>query len=269
MRTLNRLMPGDHRIQSLSDGIAAMIATGRMTTYHAASVLTALSELLETGRPVSGETQLDVGDRIYILNGETPLLVVEDTGNSDQVIRVVEGADVYIQAGYHGKPVAAPAEQPAESAGFAVQRRWSVLIQDDRTGRQVSLESAGEDIEIPEGAVVEEHIRIVNPEDRHYVVVHGPLAAGMEPLNPHLAISPPEAVPAGQNTRQPDYMEIRDHYVAYYYNTFPRGTYDFYFRTKAAFSGRFTQPGAYARMMYNLEQTGASPGVYVNISALE
>lgn len=269
MRTLNRVNPGDHRIQSLSDGIAAMIATGRMTTYHAASVLAAVSELLESGRPSTGETRLELGGRVHVLNSETPFLVVEDTGDTDCMVRVVEGAEVYIQAGYHGKPVAAPAEQPGESAGFAVQRHWSVQIRDDRAGRQVSLDSAGEDIEITEGAVVEEHIRIVNPEDRYYVVVYVPVAAGMEPLNPHLAISPPEAVPAGRITRPPDYLEMRDHYVAYYYNSLPRGTYDFYFRTKAEFSGRFTQPGAYARMMYNLEQAGASPGVYVSISAAE
>ena len=45
------------------------------------------------------------------------------------------------------------------------------------------------------GDVVEEHVQVVNPQERHYVAVVVPLAAGMEPLNPALETAPPEAKP--------------------------------------------------------------------------
>ena len=150
-----------------------------------------------------------------------------------------------------------------------MKREWIIPKRANVSARKIMLETAGDTIELVEGTVVEEHVQIVNPEDRNYAVVFIPLAAGLEPLNPHLATSPPEAVPSGQLTQSPDYMEMRDHYVAYYYNSLPRGTYDFYFRTSAMFPGTFTQPGAYSRLMYNFNQTGASPGVYVSISPSE
>nr|HPQ41579.1 hypothetical protein [bacterium] len=105
----------------------------------------------------------------------------------------------------------------------------------------------------------------VNPEDRSYVAIRIPLAAGMEPMNPALSTAPPEAQPDGENTLSPDYMELRDDYAAYYYNRLPRGTYHIYFRTRASFTGRFTQPPASAGMMYDTAVTGATPGVYVEI----
>ncbi len=269
LRTLNRLMPEDDRVQSLADGIAAIIASGRLTTYHSAAVLTAVTELLETGQPKSETTRLKLGKKDYVIDKNSPLLLVEDNGSSEMVIKVDQGSDVMIQAEFQGKPAVDPAELSGESSGFAVQREWIIPKRATVSARKIQMNTAGDTVELVQGTVVEEHVQIVNPEDRNYVVVFVPLAAGLEPLNPHLATSPPEAVPSGQLTLSPDYMEMRDHYVAYYYNVLPRGTYDFYFRTSAMFSGTFTQPGAYTRLMYNFGQTGASPGVYVRISPSE
>ncbi len=269
LRTVNRLMPDDKRIQSLADGIASIIASGRLTTYHSAAVLTAVTELLETDRSSAEMIRLKLDKKEYVIDKNTSLLLLEDSGSSDMVIKIDEGSDVWIQAEFHGKPVLEPAELPGDSSGFAVKREWIIPKRANVSARKIMLETAGDTIELIEGTVVEEHVQIVNPEDRNYAVVFIPLAAGLEPLNPHLATSPPEAVPSGQLTQSPDYMEMRDHYVAYYYNSLPRGTYDFYFRASAMFPGTFTQPGAYTRLMYNFNQTGASPGIYVSISPSE
>ena len=99
--------------------------------------------------------------------------------------------------------------------------------------------------------MVEEHIQVVNPKNRNYVAVMVPLAAGMEPLNPRLATAPPEAAPAGKLTQAPSYVAFMDDYVAFYYDSLPAGTYDFYFRTRASTSGSFIQPPAKAEMMYD------------------
>ena len=101
------------------------------------------------------------------------------------------------------------------------------------------------------GDIVEEHVQIVNPKERHYVAIVIPLGAGMEPLNPDLATSPPEARPVGTITLSPTYVTYLDDHVAYYYDTLPAGTFDFYFRDRAQIPGRFVQPPAVAQMMYD------------------
>ncbi len=113
--------------------------------------------------------------------------------------------------------------------------------------------------------MVEEHVQVINPEDRNYVAIVVPLAAGFEPLNPGLATAPPEARPSGALTRQPTYVAFLDDHVAYYYNELPKGTYDVYFRTRATTVGSFVQPSAKAEMMYDGAVRGASPGGRVEI----
>ena len=58
-------------------------------------------------------------------------------------------------------------------------------------------------MELKLGAVIEEHVEVVNSDDRQYVVVYVALAAGMEPMNPELAVSPPERVPKGKSRCSP------------------------------------------------------------------
>ena len=104
---------------------------------------------------------------------------------------------------------------------------------------------------------------MVNTADRHYVAVVVPLAAGFEPLNPNLETAPPEAKPANALTHQPTYAAYLDDQVAFYFDTLPAGTYDFYFRTRAQIPGEFTQPPARAEMMYDGSVVGTSPGLRV------
>jgi alpha-2-macroglobulin len=267
LKVMLRYMPDDSRNQALADGVASLMVSGWMTTYRSAAVLDVVREMLEYGLPSAPDTRLDIDGRQARLGGNMPLLVLDEEGIDDLTIRLVQGQTVYIQAGYRGKPVGKPAELPAESRGFAVQRRWMLPTPQNRPGERRELDEAGQQMQLESGAVMEEHIQLVNPEDRYYVVVNIPLAAGIEPLNPRLATAPPEAIPTGKTTRAPDYMEMRDQYVTYYYNVLPAGTYHFYFRTKASFSGRFSQPGAYARMMYDFHATASSPGVYVSIES--
>ena len=106
---------------------------------------------------------------------------------------------------------------------------------------------------------------MVNPKDRHFVAVVIPLAAGMEPLNPALATAPPEARTEGKVTLEPSYVAFLDDQVAFYYDALPKGTYDFYFRTRAQIEGSFVQPAARAEMMYDLAVEGTSPGARIEV----
>ena len=53
--------------------------------------------------------------------------------------------------------------------------------------------------------------------------------------------------------------------MAFYYDTLPAGTYDFYFRTRAVTDGLFTQPPAKAEMMYDAAVVGTSVGAKVQV----
>ena len=115
------------------------------------------------------------------------------------------------------------------------------------------------------GDIIEEHVQIVNPSDRHHVAIKVPLAAGMEPLNPNLATAPPEANPSNPLTRTPSYTAYRDESVTYVYDTLPSGNYDFYFRTRATTPGSFVQPPARSEMMYDASTRGNSAGARIVI----
>jgi uncharacterized protein YfaS (alpha-2-macroglobulin family) len=160
-----------------------------------------------------------------------------------------------------------------ESHGFVVSRAYARIRPSDlSTGappERRSLEEPGTAIELSVADIVEDHAQVVNPTVRHYVAVVVPLAAGMEPLNPRLATSPPESRPSKSLTLPPTYVAFLDDHVAFYYDDLPAGTYDFYFRTRATTPGSFVQPSAFAEMMYDSAVTGQSAGARVRIVRTE
>lgn len=158
---------------------------------------------------------------------------------------------------------AAPGDQVTEkNGGFVVERRIQV-IQGENEPPVVRPVKAGDAIELELGTIVEEHIRVVNPEERHYVAVAAPFAAGFEPMNPNLATAPKTAKPAGTMTQQPAHAQYKDDEVIFYYDTLPKGTYDFYFRLRTSIAGSFVHPPAEAAMMYRETVRGRSDGTRI------
>jgi uncharacterized protein YfaS (alpha-2-macroglobulin family) len=84
-------------------------------------------------------------------------------------------------------------------------------------------------------------------------------------MNPNLATSPKEARPSGILTLEPDYALYEDDQVTFYYDTLPKGTYDFYFRLKTTFEGSFVHPAAKAELMYKQPVYGNSNGTRIVI----
>jgi alpha-2-macroglobulin len=154
-----------------------------------------------------------------------------------------------------GSTVAAAAE------GFVVAES----VRKIDAGQATPLDQAGKRLDFAIGDVVEQQLEVVNPEDRHQVAIVVPLAAGMEPLNPNLATAPPEAKPSQEPSLAPTYVAILDDAVQYFYDTLPKGTYAFAFRTRATVPGRFIQPAASAQMMYNGATRGNGNGAEVVI----
>jgi uncharacterized protein YfaS (alpha-2-macroglobulin family) len=164
---------------------------------------------------------------------------------------------------------AAPGSQAApRREGFVVTREQLVYRSGAVSGtppERIGLDTAGSTVALTVGEVVEEHVQVVNPENRNFVAVVVPLAAGMEPLNPRLETAPPEATPSGSLTMTPTYAAYLDDQVAFYFNDLPKGTYDFYFRTRAQVQGDFIQPPAKAEMMYDGSKVGTSAGATVSV----
>jgi uncharacterized protein YfaS (alpha-2-macroglobulin family) len=149
-----------------------------------------------------------------------------------------------------------------ESHGFVVARTVQVIRPSGPPDR-TPLTAAGATVTVKIGDVIEEHVQVVNPEARFHVAVMVPLAAGLEPLNPRLLTSPPEARTTGQLTLSPSYTMMLDDQVAWFYNELPKGTYDFYFRTRATVAGEYVQPAALAEAMYDGAVTGRSAGARI------
>lgn len=154
---------------------------------------------------------------------------------------------------------------PAGSAGFVLQRQWLVMDKEGNVRQRLTVEPQTP-LALSVGDVVEEHLELVNPEDRAYVAVVAPLAAGLEPLNPALATAPPEAQPKGQNTLVPTFTDFRDDQASFFYDWLPKGTYHLYFRTRAQVSGRFYLPAATVELMYQQGVRGWSAASVVEIA---
>lgn len=274
VRALARVEPDKPRLGVLTQ---ALVTLGRDdgwgTTNANAAALLALSERLQpsfAGAPrQSVRVTLNGRQSTVDLGPDQPVgLVTGSTPEAGQVA-LPAGAPGPVVARVKTRyvPEAVGSQVEAHSAGFVVSRTLLKMTPSGAPPERLDLDTPGTVHTFTVGDVIEDHAQVVNPKMRHYVAIVVPLAAGVEPLNPRLATAPPEARPAGQLTLEPTYAAYLDDRVAFYYNSLPAGTYDFYFRTRATTPGRFTQPAARAQMMYDAAVVGYSNGAAINVEA--
>ena len=152
----------------------------------------------------------------------------------------------------------------ASTHGFVVQRSATRIV--NEVAEKLPFDKPGMHLQLAVDDVVEDSLEVVNPEDRHFIAIVMPLAAGMEPMNPVLATAPPEATPTEPLTLKPAYMAFLDDQIAYYYDELPKGTYHFAVRTRATTAGSYTQPAAFAEAMYHQGINGNSDGAAILIA---
>ncbi|GLI94150.1 MG2 domain-containing protein [Methylocystis echinoides] len=257
--------PSDPRAPVLRDALLRLgEGDGWGTTNANASAIEALAEGWR--RPVTPLT-------VSFAQGAAPTSVTIDANNP--VARHVTDIDApltiantsnaplvaLIETGY--MPAEPGAQAPATSDGFVVTRQsWRV-----KNGQAPEkLDATNGVIHVTQGDVVEETAEIVNPEDRAYVAISLPLAAGYEPLNPNIATAPAEAQPSTAPTLAPTWVSYGDDRVLYAYDSLPKGNYRFAFRVKAQTAGAYTQPSATAETMYKKGLRGESAGARVEIA---
>ena len=268
-RSLYTISPEEPKTQLLIDELISRGETnGWGNTNANAAALLALGEVmrLQTPPPTGHQFVLQFGDASIDLDttGKTisqyetvasiPGGVVWKSGPTDTLPHARLTLD-YV-------PAASGDQVAGKNEGFVVERRIQIVQEEDEPP-VVRPVKVGETLELEMGTIVEEHIRVVNPEERHYVAVAAPFAAGLEPMNPNLATAPKAAKPAGTMTQEPDYAQYKDDEVIFYYDTLPKGTYDFYFRLKASIAGSFVHPPAMAEMMYKETVRGRSDGTRI------
>lgn len=161
-------------------------------------------------------------------------------------------------------------EEPGYAAGpqlngFVVKREF-ILMRKDQPVEKVAFDKGGSVVKLAPGDIVEEHLQVLNPENRLFVAVSSPIAAGLEPMNPKLETSGSDARPTNASTNEGNYQAFLDDQVSYYFENMSAGTYDFYFRMKATTEGEFSHPPARAEMMYSMQKSGSSAGVKIVIA---
>lgn len=281
LRTLQLTQQDPKRVQMMVDALVTLgRGDGWGNTNATVSALMALSEYLQatdSDNKASGNAQqIEVS-----LDGQSQTIRISDQqrvaslfGTTADAGRVLLKAANYqsprpiaLSSEVRYLPKADGSQVAALAQGFAVQREWLKLIAADQPLKHQVIDKAGQQLSLQIGDIIEEHVEVVNVEDRTYVAVVVPLAAGMEPMNPQLATAPAEAKPQGILTLTPSYANYADDQVVFYYDSLPKGNYHFYFRTRASIEGSFIQPPAYAELMYEQAVNGNSAGAKVTVQA--
>jgi len=237
------------------------------TNTNAAALL-ALRDVVNTPRALTSPARFDVtsGQKklALVLDSVHPTAhLVTDSTAPSQITWTggAQGAAFHARLNVSCIPVATGDTVPAHSAGFVVRQEIVRIPDGNGPPARTWIENEGQTLSFTLSEVVEEHVQVINPQERNFVAVVVPLAAGMEPLNPNLQTSPPEAKPSAPLTLEPAYSTYRDDAVCFYHQTLPAGTYDYYFRTRAGFVGSFVHPGAHVEMMYQPSVRGNSAGI--------
>jgi len=155
---------------------------------------------------------------------------------------------------------------PPEEMGFVVQRVYEAVDDPD----DVRL---GEDgvWYIKAGARVRVRLTMVSANRRYHVALVDPLPAGLEIINPALAVS--ETIPADPDSPQEgwwwwrwyQHQNLRDERVEVFTQLLWEGVYEYTYVTRATTPGRFVAPPAKAEEMYSPEVFGRSAGDIVVI----
>jgi uncharacterized protein YfaS (alpha-2-macroglobulin family) len=273
VRALYRAEPENPRVRLMIDDLVARgDFDGWGSTNANAAALFALADIL-------GTSALDTMSEEYgfelLFDGRTELLptpgraVTTYTIRNDRPVSLrVRGPETaklphsWITVDYVSDTSGDRLRQ--RSSGFVVERELLTVGEDGRiTERRAAR--AQESLVFERDTVVEEHVRVVNPETRNFVAVRVPFASGFEPMNPELATAPSEARPEGKLTLNPSYTLYEDDRITFYYDRLPEGSYDFYFRLRASFEGSFTHPPARAELMYDARSFGRSDGTRIVI----
>ncbi len=193
---------------------------------------------------------------------DIPMQWLADQDEQQDLTLARDGAGrMYYRIGLRYAPKSLDLE-PA-SHGFEVSRVYRPLERDE----DVVLNDDGT-WEIRAGARVKVEVTLVAPASRYHVALVDALPAGLEPLNPALAVSdvpdngsPGRPVPHGRMVWWGPWYQhqnLRDERVEAFATLLPGGVYEYRYYARATTPGEFIVPPARAEEMYRPETFGRS-----------
>ncbi len=193
---------------------------------------------------------------------DIPMQWLADRDEQQDLTLVRDGAGrMYYRIGLRYAPKSLDLE-PA-SHGFEVSREYRPVERDE----DVELKDDGT-WEIRAGARVKVELTLVAPARRHHVALVDAIPAGLEPLNPALAVSdvpdngsPDHPVPHGRMVWWGPWYQhqnLRDERVEAFAALLPGGVYQYRYYARATTPGEFIVPPARAEEMYQPETFGRS-----------
>jgi uncharacterized protein YfaS (alpha-2-macroglobulin family) len=159
--------------------------------------------------------------------------------------------------------VPATLQLAAENCGFQVSRTYHAVDAADDVRR-------GEDgiWRIRAGAQVRVRLELVAQSRRYHVALVDPLPAGLEPLNPALAVTSgddfanepqPRTFAAWWKQHWFNHQNLRDDRVEVFSSLLWEGVYEYEYMARATTRGSFTVPPPKAEEMYHPETFGRGP----------
>ncbi len=258
-RSLGRAAPEAEKVPYLVDALVRLGGEDGWGGRADAPAMIALADRLTGARGDS--VTVDVSGTAFSTSEGAVRIPLADA--KKRTVKHTDGPDGAGLVTTRWIPAEPGSQADSRNLGFVVTREQALYVEGSKTPSRVELDEGGREITLKTGQIVEEHVQIVNPEDRAYVAVDVPFAAGVELLNPALATAPPEARPSGPDTLPATWVMRGDASVTYFYEQLPKGTYDFRFRTRATTPGAFIQPPAVAETVYDMSITGNSPGARI------
>jgi len=202
---------------------------------------------------------------------EVPMAVLSPEG--DQVVLAKEGQGrLYYRMGLRYAPSSLELE-PLER-GFSVERRYEAVDDAEDVRR-----TADGSWEIKAGARVRVKLTMAAPQRRYHVALVDPLPAGLEAVNPDLAVSGsavPQPVDPDEPVARPwrpwrwswyDHDAFRDERVEAFAGLLSPGVYSYSYIARATTPGRFVVPPAKAEEMYHPETFGRTSSEVVVVSS--
>ncbi|MCK6523171.1 copper resistance protein CopC [Myxococcota bacterium] len=265
IQAISLASPQHERLTILTEALVSLGQSGGFGQTNAdAEAILALVERLSAGRPGARAVTVQEGgttQRLTLSEGVGSLASASLGGGAATLTRA-EGTGLFAWVETRYAPKAPPAELNEEAKGFVVSRAlWRV----GPTGPDERLPwtAGGASLTLQVGDVVEDRVTVVTPQARSQVRLIVPLAAGLEPLNPRLATSGPEATPSRAPSIPPDSVDARDDVVIYGWDNLPQGSVELALRARATSPGKTTLPSARVELVYDDAVWGRSAGAWV------
>ena len=190
---------------------------------------------------------------------DIPMKTVAAAGKSDLVIQKDGAGRLYYRIGMTYAP--ADLKLPPADYGFVVERRYEAIDKPDDVVRQ-----ADGTWKIKAGARVRVKLSMINENRRYHVALVDPMPAGLEAMNPALAVTGPIPLdPQEQKGRGAywwwygpwyEHQNMRDERIEAFASLLWEGVHTYEYVARATTPGNFVVPPPKAEEMYMPETFG-------------